>query len=278
MSELTDILAALAHRFGDPLPGGSEDHASAPVWETLARHRSCRAYKPDPVGADLIRTLSALALSAPSKSDLQQRDIIVIEDAGSRARIDELLASDWIAGAPALLVFCGNNRRQRQIQDWRGKPFPNDHLDAFFNAAVDAGIALATFVMAAESIGLGCCPLSALRNHAAAVSDLLELPDWVFPIAGLTLGWPAAEGEISLRLPLDATVHVDRYGEDGMRARIDAYDARRSAAQPYARQRKVTDYGESPDYGWSEDKARQYTDAQRADFGTFIRRKGFDLT
>ena len=172
MSEPTEIFDALAHRFGDALSGEIADHPSASVWETLALHRSCRSYKPDPVGADLIRTLAALALSAPSKSDLQQRDIVIIENAETRARLNALLRSDWIAGAPVLLVFCGNNRRQRQIHDWREKPFANDHLDAFFNAAVDAGIALATFVMAAESIGLGCCPLSAIRNHASEVSGL----------------------------------------------------------------------------------------------------------
>jgi hypothetical protein len=45
----------------------------------------------------------------------------------------------WIADAPVFLVFCGNNRRIRQIGEWRGKPFANDHLDHFMNAAVDAG-------------------------------------------------------------------------------------------------------------------------------------------
>jgi nitroreductase/FMN reductase [NAD(P)H] len=53
-------------------------------------------------------------------------------------------------------------------------------LDAFFNASVDAGIALASFVIAVEATGLGCCPISTFRNDAQAVSDLLELPDRVF--------------------------------------------------------------------------------------------------
>ena len=45
------------------------------------------------------------------------------------------------------------------------------------------GIALAAFIVAAESIGLGCCPLSAIRNHSDALSDLLGVPDHVFAIA-----------------------------------------------------------------------------------------------
>ena len=68
----------------------------------------------------------------------------------------------------------------------RGKPFPNDHLDLFFNATVDAAIVLATFVRAAEAVGLGCCPISVIRDHAPTISDMLALPDKVIPVAGMT--------------------------------------------------------------------------------------------
>ena len=231
---------------------------------------------------ELIRTLCALALSAPSKSDLQQRDIVIIEDQAIRSRIDGLLSSGplaqaWIPGAPALLVFCGNNRRQRQIHAWRGKAFVNDHLDAFFNASVDAGIALAAFVMAAEAAGMGCTPISAIRNHAQEISNLLGLPDHVFPVAGLGLGWPAREPRISLRLPLSATVHRNRFDETGIKETVEAYDRRRDAAQPVQAQRDIDTYGRADFYGWSEDKVRQYAKPERADWGAFVRAKGFRL-
>jgi nitroreductase/FMN reductase [NAD(P)H] len=174
-------------------------------------------------------------------------------------------------------VFCGNNRRQRLVHEWRGFPFVNDHLDAFFNAAVDAGIALAQFIVAAEAVGLGCCPISAIRNQAAEVSALLALPDHVFPVAGLALGWPRTLPTASLRLPLAVTVHRDRYSEAGLRDAVDAYDARRTAAQPYAAQRYTAEFGRAPNYGWSEDKARQYAKPERETFGTFVRAKGFRL-
>jgi hypothetical protein len=183
----------------------------------------------------------------------------------------------WPREAPAFLVFCGNNRRQRQLHQWRGHPFANDHLDAFFNAAIDAGIALAAFVIAAEAVGLGCCPVSVIRNRADTVSDLLALPEHVFPVAGMALGWPRDEGVVSARLPLAATVHTDRFDETAIEATVAAYDARRAALQPYARQRATEEFGEAAAYGWSEDKARQYARPERADFGAFVRRKGFDL-
>ena len=61
----------------------------------------------------------------------------------------------WIADAPAFLVFLANGRRLPLIARLRDKPFPNDHLDLFFNAVVDSAIVLATFMRAAEAVGLG---------------------------------------------------------------------------------------------------------------------------
>jgi nitroreductase/FMN reductase [NAD(P)H] len=234
-----------------------------------------RRYDGRPVDPGLLRLLCACALSAPSKSDLQQRDIVIVEDRASRRTIADLIPDmPWIGQAPVFLVFCGNGRRMPQIAALRGKPFPNDHLDLFFNAATDAALALATFLRAAHAVGLGCCPISVIRDHAARVSELLALPERVVPYAGLCVGWPAAEGRISPRLPLALTLHVDRYREDDLAAQLDIYDRRR----PYATQRDPQTWGEAAHYGWSEDKARQYAQPQRADFGAYVRARGFNLT
>src|SRR6185295_14005402 len=113
---------------------------------------------------------------------------------------------------------------------------------------------------AAQAAGLGCCPISAIRDHAAMVSELLALPDKVVPVAGLCLGWPAEQRDITARLGLDTTVHHDRYGESDLAGKIDAYDRRREAQRPFARQRDPERWGQALSYGWSEDKARQYAE------------------
>jgi nitroreductase/FMN reductase [NAD(P)H] len=93
----------------------------------------------------------------------------------------------------------------------------------------------------------------------------------------MTVGWPAHHREISLRLPLEATVHLDRFNDTEVRAQVDAYDKRRNAVQPIRQQRDVATHGEVSEYGWSEDKARQYAKPDRADFGTYVRQRGFKL-
>jgi nitroreductase/FMN reductase [NAD(P)H] len=241
-----------------------------------------RAFTDKPVACDLLRRLCALALCSPTKSDLQQRDIVIVDDAKLKDAILGPLAEGpggqaWLKTVPVLLIFCGNNRRQRLWHEWRGIPFANDHLDAFFNASVDAGIALSAFVLAAEAQGLGTCPISVIRNRAAEVSELLGLPQHVFPVAGLGVGWPAFPPRQSMRLPLDVTVHRNGYREQGLRTAIDDYDSRRATAQPYREQRYVDRFGKAAAYGWSEDKARQYAVPERADFGAYVRERGFRL-
>lgn len=274
---LDRLLTVLKARFGSA-PPLTEAPKGVDVLADMANRRVMRRYLDKPVDLALLETLCAVALSAPSKSDLQQADIVIVTARAQREKLDVLAPGNpWIKAAPALLVFCGNNRRQRLAFEWRNRPYVNDHLDPFFNAAVDSAIVLATFVAAADRVGLGTCPISTLRNNAGKVSDILGLPDHVFPVAGLGVGWPSFAGVMSPRLGLDVTVHRDRYDENGLKEKVAAYDRRRREIQPYANQRHVETFGEDPAYGWSEDKVRQYSVPDRADFGAFVRAKGFKL-
>ena len=252
------IAAALERRYGERLaPPG------LPGLEALAvlNERSvCRSYKPDPVPEALVRLLCATALAAPSKSDLQQATLIRLADPAKRAAVASLLpGSPWISGAPELFVFCADGWRFRRLFARTANQFVNDHLDAFFNATVDAAIALGAFVAAAELAGLGACPISQVRDHIAAIDALLELPDWVVPVAGLALGYPEAKEPLSARLALTATVHTDRYDPRAVERELDAYGARRGK-------------------DWIGAKVKQYSEVMRADFGAHVQRKKFRLS
>lgn len=247
---------SIQRRFGLPSKIGKSISPNKTLSDILA-HRSCRKYKSDPVTEDLLQTLFATAFSSPSKSDLQQTSVIRIKDRSKQKRIADFSSStSWVANAPVFMVWCGDSRRIRRLSDWRGHIFANNHLDAFMNAAVDAGIAMQTFIIAAESVGLGCCPVSEIRDHIHLLSTELELPDWVFPVAGLCVGWPAEESKISLRLPLNTTMHVDKYDDSELYEQVADYDIRREAIEqtPPEQQRMVEKFGIISDYGWSERK------------------------
>jgi len=266
---------SLNRRFGEA-PAVDENLAGLEALARIAGRRVHRRYTERAVEQGLLRLLCACALSAPSKSDLQQADIVIVDKADQVAIADLIPDQPFIRTAPAFLVFLANGRRLVEIAKMRGKPFPNDHLDQFFNAAVDAGIVLATFMTTADAAGLGTCPISVIRDHSAKVSEMLKLPQRVIPVAGMCVGWPADSGHLSPRLGLSSTVHNGKFDEGDLAERIDVYDKRRAAIHPY-KPRDPKHWGEAAFYGWSEDKARQYGVPQRADFGTFVRMKGFRL-
>jgi nitroreductase len=275
---IRDMQQTLAERFGKDfdftLSGEAADRLSY-----LAGHRVHRDFLDRAVDPELLNVLCACAMSAPSKSDLQQRDIVIIQDPRLRRRIGELMPQyPWVQTAPAMVIFCLNGRRLPQIAEWRGKPFPNDHCDLLFNAVGDAAIAMAWFQASVDMAGLGGCPVSEIRNHAELISEWLELPDKVAPYAGFCLGWPSKQGHVTPRLPLSVNVHTDRFTDDHARQDIEAYDRRREALQPARRQREPDIWGNAEPYGWSEDKARQYAVPLRTDFGAYLRRQKFDLT
>ena len=266
-------------RFGLPTNAGCALPAEGTV-ALLLSHRTQRRYKPDPVPDAVLDIVLAAALSAPSKSDLQQVAIVLVKDPAKQSAIGGWIPDmPWIAQAPLFAVFCGDHRRIRRVAELRGRPFPNDTLDMFMNAAVDAGLVLQNFITAAEAVGLGCCPISVVRNHVEKLADLLQLPPGVFPVAGLCAGYPSQPGWISVRLPPAVTVHTDRYDDGDLPAQLEAYDRRREGrhATPRENQRYADRLGYTEPYGWSEDKARQYSVPERHNFGPFIRGHGFGL-
>ena len=105
---------------------------------------------------------------------------------------------------------------------------------------------------------------------------MLELPQRVIPVAGMCVGWPSEKGHISPRLGLYSTLHQGRYDEGDLAGASTPTTS--AAPRSIPTSRAIPRAGaRSAFYGWSEDKARQYGVPQRADFGAFVRKKGFNL-
>jgi FMN reductase [NAD(P)H] len=270
---------AIERRFGDGGPSGDGVAENDFIRRVLSR-KTVRRYS-DAVPSDsLLDLLVAAALSTSAKSDFQQASILRVTDPAQRAAIGRLFPSmPWIAIAPVFFVFLGDARRLQRIGELRGRPVRNGTLEGFFNASIDAALAMQTMILCAESAGLGVCPISVIRNEIDEVAGILGLPDMVFPVAGLCLGYPQAGGYVSLRLPRRVTTHRDRYDDDALLQAIDDYDRRRDAlhAIPREQQRSNAEFGESAFYGWSEDKARQAAKAEGAAFPPYLRSHGFSL-
>jgi len=252
-----------------------EDHA---LLRQLLARKVVRRYADEVPSDALLDLLTASALCASGKSDFQQATILRLTDLAVRAQIGGMFpAMPWIGASPAFFIFLGDARRLQRIGELRNKPVYNGTLEGFFNASVDAALVMQTFMLAAESVGLGCCPISVIRNRIDEIGPLLGLPDQVFPVVGLCVGYPADAGHVSLRLPRAITVQRDRYDDSAMPEHLDRYDRARDARHALTQQRATAKFGVAPFYGWSEDKARQAADPEGAAFPRYLRAHGFTL-
>ncbi|MGA9866423.1 MAG: nitroreductase family protein [Acetobacteraceae bacterium] len=246
----------------------------------LLDRRVARRYRDEDVPDALLDALLAAAQSAPSKSDLQQYSVVVMRDPSRIKRIADWIGTmDWIATAPVFLVWCGDMRRGERLCAMHGMEHANNNLDTFLNTAVDGTLAMAAFMAAADAAGLGTCPISYVRSHIEKVAPLLGLPKGVYPIAGLSVGWPAFRRPVSMRLPPQVVVHRERYDDSAMEVEVGAYDERRRGREPIApgSLKNLDVYGPREGVGWSENVARQLSVPERFGFAAWLRTRGFDL-
>jgi len=253
---------------------------SNPTLDLISRHGSVRNYRPDPVPVDTIEAIISAAQRTSTSSNLQLYSVVAVTDAAKRARLAELCGKqEHIAQAPVFLAWCADLARLDRACKLRGYTQVTDYVENFLVAAVDAGIAAQTAALAAESLGLGICYVGSIRNNTQAVIELLELPRLVFPVTGMTLGWPATEPPIRPRLDLSAVLHREQYERAGMDEALAEYDREMAATGIYGgRQVPVPGKPEvMEDYGWTEHSARRVSQALRTDLREVAERQGFAL-
>jgi FMN reductase [NAD(P)H] len=271
-----DSQALLRARFGIDLPGTEVPDAIA----SLIDRRVVRRYTEKGVPDSLLNALLAAAQSAPAKSDLQQFSVVVMRDRQRIKQIADWIGTmDWIATAPVFLIWCGDMRRGQRLCSMHDMPHANNNLDTFLNTAVDCALAMGQFMAAADAVGLGTCPISYVRSHIERISPLLGLPSGVYPVAGLTVGWPAFRRPVSMRLPPAIVIHQERYDDGALENEIADYDQRRNARDPVAGgSLKNNDvYPPREGVGWSENVARQLSVPERFGFAAYLKTRGFDL-
>ena len=248
--------------------------------QALLNRRVIRKYKTNPISEQTMALLLSAAQSAPTKSNLQQYSIVIIRDPEVRNAVSELVPSmPWVRNAPVIAIFLGDVRRIRRLAEIRGHTYQNNNADTFMNAAVDAALAMQCFITAADYLGLGTCPISYVRNRIDDLAEILDLPDGVFPISGLCVGFPDDAGYVSMRLPQKVVVHQDLYNDDDLETDVKDYDDRnheRFALTP-TKQRHTDKYGVLEKCTWSENVARQLSLPERAGFADYLKRKGINL-
>ncbi len=258
----------------------TEQHLPNPILDTIYRHGSARRYKSDPVSRQLVLDVIAAGQRASSSSNLQMYSVVVVEDAAKRTRLAELCGNQpHIAQAPVFLAWCADLSRLDRICQELGYSHEAGYVENLLLSTIDAAIAAQNACLAAESLGLGICYIGSLRNNPREVIAMLGLPNLVFPLFGLTLGWPEKSPRIRPRLPLEAVVHDETYDASGEKPYLEAYDEAMIATGIYTNREVATTQAQLParPYGWREHSARRVSVPQRTFLSDVLREQGFEM-
>jgi nitroreductase len=250
------------------------------VIEQIYKHASVRNYLSDPVPDEMIEEIVAAGQRASTSSNLQTYSVVVSKNQSQREQLQALCNNQLhISQAPVFLTWCADTSRMDRVTKARGYPHESEYMENFLMAAVDAAIAMQNAVLAAESLGLGMCYIGGIREQPLKIVKLLGLPKLVFPISGMTLGYPAQEAQIRPRLPLKAILHWEKYDTQHEVESLKAYDAAMIDTGIYdGRQVPILGKeGETEDYSWREHSARRASKATRINLRKELEEQGFLL-
>lgn len=237
--------------------------------QLLQNHRSIRRFQDKPIDPLLFEQIIKAGQAASTSSYIQATSVIRIQDPLMREKMVTLTGEQkYVGSAAEFLVVCADlNRNWQRIKtDNPGADF--SWTEQFLAATVDVALFAQNIVIAAESTGLGCCYIGGIRNNPEQVSELLKLPNLVYPVFGLCLGYPDQDPEIKPRLPMEVVVHQENYQYSSKEADlIDQYDAE---IRQYYRDRT----GGKLDFSWSEQMRKQAATQSRYFMKEFINNKG----
>jgi len=172
--------------------------------DLIAARRSVRAYQPGPLGPGQRDAIVHAALRAPTAGNQMLYSILEIEDQGLKDQLAITCDNQpFIAKAPLVLIFLADYQRwfdffrHSDVESFcrrTGTPFRTPQEGDLMLAASDALIAAQTAVIAAESMGIGSCYIGDIMENVEIHRNLLQLPQYVFPIAMVCFGFPT-EGQ-----------------------------------------------------------------------------------
>ncbi|MNH85226.1 FMN reductase (NADPH) [compost metagenome] len=239
----------------------------------LKRHRSIRKFKDKPLGKSMVEQIISAGQAASSSSNVQAFSVVAITDTERKGILSELAGNQaYIRECPVFLVWCADLHRLKYSAERHrpGQDSYEDVTESFIIATVDTALAAQNAAVAAESLGLGIVYIGGIRNRIAEVAELLELPDLVYPVFGMCLGYPDQEPGLRPRLPVSAVLHWDEYDTDKTEEQVEIYD---KTMTEYLRERT----GGQKDKPWSELMAEKLTQPSRLHMREFLQKRGFEL-
>ena len=166
----------------------------------LLKHRSIRKYEdkevPDKVIETLIHAGQQAAFAYQAYSVLLSRE-----------------KEKHPFHAPLYFIICVDVHKISKIMETKNWKVIMNDLSCLLLGMQDAAYMAQNMVIAAESLGLGTCYIGSVPYYADKIAERLKLPQKVFPLVGLTVGYPAENPPTRPRYPLEFVLFENEYPE-----------------------------------------------------------------
>lgn len=177
----------------------------------LRSHSSVRQFEDMPVSQRTVDIILKCTQRAPTSSNLQAYTIIQVEDKAKRRALKEYSGGQaWLEDAPLVFLFCGDLFRSQQLLQPEDRHVLHN-AELFTVAVTDASLAAQRALITAQACGLGGVIVGGIRNETAKTAELFELPELVFPLFAMCLGYPKVVPVQRPRLETRFIHAVDRY-------------------------------------------------------------------
>lgn len=201
-----------------------------PLQEAMRTQRAIRRLKPDPVDDALVLGLIELAIRAPSGSNRQRWEFIIVKDPQVKQGLARLNRQAWWLPRRVRSWATRNDPQRRKMLDsvlWQADHFeeapviivacleghyvPFLHISAttYFGSIFPA---IQNLLLAARAVNLGAALTTIPIWNTFSARRILGLPWNITPCAVIPLGWPVGHYGSTTRRPVHEVVSFDRFG------------------------------------------------------------------
>ena len=188
------------------------------VYELMKKHHSVRRFKSTPLSEDTVEKLVEAGQSASTSSYLQTYSIIGIDDPEIKEDLKEVSGQPYVVENGYLFVFVLDYYRHNLINEnvESNMEVSFESAEGLLVGSIDVALVAENMAVAAEDMGYGIVYLGSLRNDVGRVREILDLPEYTFPLFGMAIGEPAENenGSAKPRLPLEHIFHRNLYNSD----------------------------------------------------------------
>ncbi|UCD13519.1 MAG: nitroreductase family protein [Thermoplasmatales archaeon] len=170
------------------------------VKEAIQKRQSVRSFLGKKLSLEVIHEIIKYAHLAPSAGNLQARDFIIVDDEEQKRRLSRAsLNQMFIAEAPVNIVVCANLNRV--------SPYGIRGEELY--CIQDSAAAVEHILLLAVDNGLGACWVGAFNENE--VSNILELPQHIRPVAIIPIGYPLGKTTNTSRIDTKILTHYNKW-------------------------------------------------------------------